>query len=953
MVRSINEHFMASPQDILRYLAELAPEGRKTFDVVHRTSEFVYLGWAPSLVQPVVAESASTLREVVHRDLSRLAAIDALHSAERLLRIGWLFLCGTADHHGKPTRFCLPLLSGPIRLQRLFHGHRIIHEGDVEMPGDLFDDEARSLLEDSPAPYGGGATPTNRSLLDRMPKFQAWIAEAVSRAGLPPVQVAGPGADPIALRQQLGLRIVAGTAVYSVRDTAAPNVRGALLGWTSERLAGTAFEALYASSEEPTTSQDLPIETPLPLNSRQREALERSRCETITVVSGPPGTGKSHLVAAAAIDEVGRGHTVLVATQSTYATDVIADLLDRYPGPRYIRFGRSEQRASAAAELSEGMARPYSPAELDQLEEALVKARRRADGARGRLRDLLEREQAFARGLQQRDALALMTSQAPGVLDENIDLQRVDRWLGRATRAGGPLSRFLGARAEKRLRRVVGARIDASLEQIAIAVDAAHAEAAVRDGLADGGLTLDPLWHRLEEVEADWRVAAGEAIEARRRARRNSRRTSTRAVAALASALRSGRVQRRRVLRDLTGDHFLDVLPLWLGTLTEIDDTLPVSPSMFDVVIFDEASQIDQTRAAPALARAKRAIIVGDPRQLRHVSFVADDAGVVAAQTHGISGDLARLLDVRRNSLFDAAAGASAVTWLDEHFRSVPHIIAFSDRTFYGGKLRYMTQHPATETRDAIRVVQVHGSRGSNGVNRAEVAAVIQEVRTAQHGGASSIGVVTPFRAQADALEEALLNEFSPEELERLGLRTGTVHAFQGNERDTVIASLVLSEGDLGTSLRFVEDPNLLNVLVTRARSQMIIVTSLEPNDVPKGLLAEYLKHAHHPPLPSPAAAPSIGWNAELARELAGYSVTVTTNYPVAGWQVDLSVGDGERAIGVECAIHPLGTEAHIERHLALRRAGWKLTDCYQSRWLTRPESAAEVLAHLVLDPTS
>jgi len=941
---------MAGPQDILRYLADLAPEGRKTFDVVHRTSEFAYLGWTPYLVQPDVAPGASTLREVAQADLRRLAAIDSLHSAERLLRIGWLFLCGTTDYQRKPTRFCLPLLSVPIRLQRVGRAHRVIHEGDVEMPGDIFDDASRELLEPSPAPYGGGAVPLDRAQLDRMPRLQRWIADALARAGLPDARVEGPDGDPVALRQEQGLRVIAGAAVYTVRDTTAPNVRGALLGWSSERLSGTALETLYSTSESANGGADTPIETPLPLNARQREALQRSRSETITAVSGPPGTGKSHLVAAAAIDEVGRGHTVLVATQSNYAADVIADLLDRYPGPRYIRFGRNEHRASAAAELSEGMARPYSPAELSRLEEALVTARRRAGDVRSTLVDLLEREQAFSHGLERRDALSLMTSQAPGVLDENLDLRSVDRWLTGARDSGAPLARFRRKRAEKRLRRLVGARAEATLDQIAIAVDAAHAEMAVREGLAEGGLSLDPLWRQLEDVESRWRTAAGEAIEARRRARRNSRRTSTRAVAALASALRSGRVQRRRVLRNLSGDRFLDVLPLWLGTLAEIDDTLPVAPGMFDVVIFDEASQIDQTRAAPALARAKRAIIVGDPRQLRHVSFVADDASAAAAQRHGITGDLARLLDVRRNSLFDAAAGASPITWLDEHFRSVPHIIGFSDRTFYGGNLRLMTQHPSTETKDAISIRPIDGRRDQGGVNHAEVTAVLTEVRAALLAGTSSVGVVTPFRAQADALEEALLTEFSPEELERLGLRTGTVHAFQGNERDTVIVSLALSAADLGPSLRFVEDPNLFNVLVTRARSEIVVITSLKPDDLPKGLLADYLRHAQHPPLPSQASRPATGWSGELARELAGYSLDVTPNYPVAGWQVDLSVGDGDRTIGVECGVHFLGPDAHIERHLALRRSGWTLTDCYESRWLTQPDAAAASLARLILD---
>ena len=72
-------------------------------------------------------------------------------------------------------------------------------------------------------------------------------------------------------------------------------------------------------------------------------------------------------------------------------------------------------------------------------------------------------------------------------------------------------------------------------------------------------------------------------------------------------------------------------------------------------------------------------------------------------------------------------------------------------------------------------------------------------------------------------------------------------------------------------------------------------------------------------------------------------------DYPVAGWRVDLAVGDDARAVGVECSVHPDGFEAHIERHMALRRAGWRLTDAYQTRWLARPEAAVEALASTVL----
>ena len=95
-------------------------------------------------------------------------------------------------------------------------------------------------------------------------------------------------------------------------------------------------------------------------------------------------------------------------------------------------------------------------------------------------------------------------------------------------------------------------------------------------------------------------------------------------MAALATALRSGRSARREQLSRLDDDKLTRALPLWVGTLADVDDLLPPVPGLFDLVILDEASSIDQPLAATALLRGRRAVIAGDPRQLRQVSFVAD-----------------------------------------------------------------------------------------------------------------------------------------------------------------------------------------------------------------------------------------------------------------------------------------------------------------------------------------
>jgi len=290
-------------------------------------------------------------------------------------------------------------------------------------------------------------------------------------------------------------------------------------------------------------------------------------------------------------------------------------------------------------------------------------------------------------------------------------------------------------------------------------------------------------------------------------------RRSTRRAALCGHRSHPNRRSGRRLLRQADPAAVLGVIPMWIGTLSEIDDILPAVPGMFDVVVFDEASQIEQVRAATALMRARRAVVVGDPRQLRHVSFVSDVRMEEAVAKYGIDSQLRHLADVRRNSLFDIAAATSPVIALQEHFRSVPHIIEFSNREFYSSRLRLMTQHPRSESRDAIRTIAVDGIRRDNGSNPEEVSAVLELI--SQTTG--SVGVVSPFRAQAEAIEEAAIATLSSDEILRIGLKVGTAHAMQGSEHDTVVISLALDDDSMG-SLRFLEDPNLFNTMVTRAR---------------------------------------------------------------------------------------------------------------------------------------
>jgi hypothetical protein len=963
---------MADPAAILRAFADLAPAGRRvTYDVAGRDEPFVWLGtraypmgdaraaWdrphpghdvfsqvVNSLVGP---DSARRPAEADGAALRRLAAIDALYPQERLVREGWVFLCGRATVDGRSEQLCLPLLSRPVRLHDAAGVPLPLPAGDRELTT-LIRDPATSMRLEETAEFGGGALggeDASAALIARLPQLNQWIAEVVAAAGLPAAHVLPPSEHPVAHRADAHLVAVVGSGVYLARDPGAPDLTSSLRNWAAaDGLETSAFARVYADVGAPAAAERAErLRSPLPLSRVQRAVVLASRTEPVTVVSGPPGTGKTHTLAALAIDAVARGESVLVATMSDHATDALTDLLRRQPGPIPVLFGNAEQRESVATQLAAGLGAPRPAAELQRMYDAVRVAVGRVDQLEAIIGERLLAELLAGDALRFEALAAVVRDQVPGAFAPDVDLEDLAAERAVLARpAGGRIARWRQRRRRHRFLRRLGAveqLDDATLDE-ALAVARARRSAALLE--VQGGTRLAALWAELQHVDSTLASTAGSYVDELSRSLGASSGPGRRAVSGLATALRAGRGRRRAHLQSVDARSLVAALPLWVGTLRDIDDLLPAVPAMFDVVILDESSQIDQVRAAPGLLRGRRAVIAGDPYQLRHVTFLADAEVKGTLDRHGL-GTLEDRLDLRRNSIFDASLAVAPVRWLDQHYRSVPHLIEFSADHFYGDRIRLMTRHPRNEQLDAIDVVRVDGARGEDGANPAEVEAVERIVRELAASGATSIGVVSPFRGQADALEAMLVDAFPPAEIRRLGLRVGTVHTFQGNERDVVVMSLALAETDGARSRRFVEDPNLFNVLVTRARQHAIVVTSL---DQPQGLIGDYLRHADHPPGPAGEGTAASPWVAALAEELARNGLHARPGYPVGGWLVDLCVGDGAGATALECGLHPEGVAAHIDRHRELVRAGWRLVDGYPSRWAHDPVRAAlELLSEL------
>jgi hypothetical protein len=213
---------------------------------------------------------------------------------------------------------------------------------------------------------------------------------------------------------------------------------------------------------------------------------------------------------------------------------------------------------------------------------------------------------------------------------------------------------------------------------------------------------------------------------------------------------------------------------------------------------------------------------------------------------------------------------------------------------------------------------------------------------------APSLGIVCPFRDQVEAILERLSRQFSAAELDRYAMVVGTAHSLQGDEKDIVLLSTSIDPHYHPASLRFLENRNLFNVAVTRARRELIVVTSVTADDLPAGLLREFLLHAHQSMKPQ---APTGECQTDLARsvatEMRERGFDIWPNFSAAGFTLDLVAGSQCRHVAVVCDILERRQEPAdaLTMHRILGRAGWKLCRISHRSWMADRFACAESLA--------
>ncbi len=732
-----------------------------------------------------------------------------------------------------------------------------------------------------------------------------------------------------------------------------------------------------------------PILSGAELSEAQTRVLRHAEQRPLTLVIGPPGTGKSFTIAQLILDAVARGQTVLLSSKMNKAVDVVVEKLQPHLGSLTVILRGGDKRYRDELKqfldnLFDGTGAPPRPrpGEIEMLEERLRAADAEIEQLEGDITHVLHAEttwtrvsQEFATDAPVYDEQAAAALGANALLDASADMQK---------RAGGkaPLMGWFSGRKREQLATELAAQLGVTEE--ALTTTDTLERIAQRERLridliaTERDLThsdeINSLLTRYARQRADRGALVGELLAARRReALAEALRSSRRTLALFKTALEArSTAEQDKIFAELDFGALLNTFPIWAVTNPHAAELLPLGREMFDLVVIDEASQCDVASALPLLYRGRRAVVCGDPKQLRHLSFLREDRQAALASQHGLSASQRSQWNYRTHSLLDVVNGAlpsqDDVVLLDEHYRSLPQIIEFSNRRFYGQALRIMTRRPDTIGLRSLELRKVNGVRRKEGYNAEEAEAIIAEINKIARAEAkkdprdrASIGVLSPYRDQVNYLNRTLAAKLKSRVLQDHDIAIGTAHTFQGDERDIMLISFCADPTSHRSTLTFMNNDNLFNVAVTRARRRQVIFTALDPRQLPPDhLLNDYLNYAADL-LEEDATPQPKHTGTEFEREVAaalrarsGY--TIYLGYPVAGFAVDVVAQRGSQALAIACDGDPQARTVHADEasldtlggQAILERAGWRTHRLAYRRWRTERDACLDEIDALL-----
>ena len=585
---------------------------------------------------------------------------------------------------------------------------------------------------------------------------------------------------------------------------------------------------LSGKYEKEHVEKNTSIVYPFGFNLSQKKAVDNALCNQISIIEGPPGTGKTQTILNIIANAVMRGESVAVVSSNNSATANVLEKLKKY-GVDFIAapLGSSSNREAFIESQN-----PYLPNMKSWKDASRDLATMRQD------------ERELDEKLKLQNELSAILAEQDVIEKEYVHFKDYYSTLKFEGYLPAFSKRIL---AEKILAFIAEYELLQSERKLGF-----FKKLSLRFtyGLKDFrfyGQSVDIVapycqniyyCRRLSEIKK--RQAELQAVlssfDFDAKMKRYSEMSMMAFKASLSKKYATTPIRARYEAEDLwkKSESFIKDYPVVLSTTYSLRASLSGS-FVYDYVIVDEASQVDLATGALALSCAKKAVIVGDLKQLPNV--VGQEQKEITDQIFEQYG-LAEAYRYSDHSLLSSVVSMfpnAPHVLLKEHYRCHPEIIGFCNQRFYNNELIVLTK-PKSDRQPLMVYRTAAGNHARERVNQRQIDVITNEVFPDQKLNLNdgSVGIVTPYRNQANELQKVFAGTT---------VKADTADKFQGQERSVMIFSTV--DNEIG---EFASDPNRLNVAVSRAVDQFIVVTDGNDNDTTSPIheLIGYIQYHNH-----------------------------------------------------------------------------------------------------------
>lgn len=718
--------------------------------------------------------------------------------------------------------------------------------------------------------------------------------------------------------------------------------------------------------------------TPLSLSDSQLQVVKNIDNSKFVAVQGPPGTGKSQTIVNLVAHLVANGKTVLVASRMDKAVDVVAERLnDLGASHMALRAGRLNYQRQLSEELNNLLSQPALD---DGVEDILLLDTKDMKDHLDMLKNMENKSETIIKlekdwhdkllEVEEQEKLLgkreyIKTSLKKGEIDIIAGIIKV---LEHNMEKAGFVAKIANFTSLGQLKKILKLKeFDVNFEtlgKLKQEIEFANLEWNLRRIEAEIQKTgnLHVLSEQIRTMKRKQKTLAVNILKNKRREAlkellRDENKRRRLKVHAKSLVTTRKRLQ-TNILEEEDFKPLLEAFPCWCVTTYAVSDSLPLKPGMFDVAIIDEASQCDIASCFPILYRAKKAVIVGDDKQLPHLSFLEKAKEQSFLSQYGIPDKYRLMWSFRTNSMFDLADYYSMNSvMLDEHFRSLPPIINFSNHEFYNDRIRVMRKDNSEDK--VLELVEVLDGKVDFDATRnlPEIEALVKrlheiiiEDERKNPDNPVSVGIISPFRAQVEQLKVSVSRVLSDYMIKKHQIEIGTAHTFQGDERDIMMISWAIADNSYVQSLMFMQKANLFNVAITRGRNRVINFVSRNPRELPDGHFRNYVSFMQEyqnrkQAMLSGEIDENIYKNPlerEVAEKIRELDHKVTAGAEIAGLSADLLVDD-------KFVVEIDGVEdknadriSNMKKQAIIERSGYKVKRITYREWHYSPKACLD-----------